>query len=130
MRRLIVLAGAVALAAASAVPVTAQQTGSCFVDPDPVAQFTEYTVYASGLQPTVEYVLHLTQPGQSTEQHKWDGIITADASGNAQQTIGWGGPRGIWDVGPVDVAIAKSSGRGYNTKGGKVASCGFDVVAG
>lgn len=119
----------VAAFAIGALPAIARsQSGSCSVSPDPDPVGTPYTVSASGLEPGVDYVLHMTEATQSTEQHKLDVILQPDASGNASFTGDYGDARGQWVPGTVKAAIAKSSGRGYNTQGGKVAACSFTVT--
>jgi hypothetical protein len=103
--------------------------GVCTVSPDPVAIQTEYTISATGLTPGVWYVIHQHQAGSSAADR--DDLVQADAVGNAAQTVTvpWG-PLGVWEEGTVAVVWKRSSGSGYQTVGGPVASCGFTVTAG
>lgn len=128
MKILPVIVFAVVIASLGSTTAQAQQSASCYISPNPDAVGTPYTVYASGLQQGTDYVLHMTEATQSTEQHKLDTILQPDANGNASYNGDWSGPRGLWVPGTVKAAISQSSGRGFNTTGGKLAYCSFIVT--
>jgi hypothetical protein len=128
MRKLTAFATAVLLAIVLAGPAAADPNqGTCWVTPDPVPVHTTFTVYGTGLAPSVTYWAWLMQPSNDAPGSAPMFGTTTIADGTFTLAIdadvaAYGHPL---EPGSVHVRLAAAS---VESNQSPSARCGFQVV--